>query len=363
MEMNSVFDPLSINLRSVSAYLSNVLSYPVQILSIKKLGTGVLGASYLLETDLPAPRSKLVLKVANPSLGQDFPADRAAVLLYAHTVYNKLQHHVRSFDVGAITRSGALKSLGDAEEFFIIMEFVEGEEYAKDLDRIKNTGCLSSLDVERIRILADYEAEIHRVKCPLTHLYVRRLRELLGRGDCIAGIIDYYPKDERTYSFTDDKELEDVEKKCVEWRWKLKGKAYRLSQIHGDIHPFNIIWQGPRELKLLDRSRGEWGEPADDVACLSINYIFWSLMAYGLLQGPFDTLFNSFLSRYLETTGDEELMTVIQPFYAFRCLVIANPIFYPKIDFENRRSLFNFMNAVLDTDTFNPKDVNSYLKS
>ena len=354
---------MEIEPEKVSPYLSEVFQKPARVETVKKLGTGVLGWAYLVEATIDGRRQSLVLKMAKGSgFGQDYPADRACTLIYANSVYNKLLRHVHSFDVGAITENGSLKTLGDSKEFFIVMQYVQGSEYAADLDRISKKRELLPLDEERTRLLAEYSASIHAVKSNQSELYIRRIRDLLGRGDCIAGIIDSYPQDERTYAFTNDAEFEAIERKCVEWRWKLKRMTHRLSQVHGDLHPFNIIWQGPKTFTLLDRSRGEWGEPADDLTALAINYIFWSLLAYGSLQGPFEKLYRLYNEKYLEITEDVELEEVVQPFYAFRALVIANPLFYPKTTVENRRQLFNFMNAVLDCEKFDPKEVNSYLK-
>lgn len=347
----------------VSKYLSNVFGDSAQVLSIGKLGSGVLGFAYLVDAKVKSRRRRIVLKFANPSgFGQDFPSDRADTLIYANSVYNRLPRHVRAFDVGAVTEGGDLKTLGDTREFFILMEYAQGQEYAKDLDRIMDEGKLLALDVDRAQLLAEYMAKIHKVKHDAPGLYIRRIRDLIGRGDCIAGIIDSYPKDERTYSFTSEEELEEIEKRCVEWRWRIKGRTRRLCQVHGDLHPFNILWQGPLKFKLLDRSRGEWGEAADDVSCLSINYVFWSLMGYNDFRGPFETLYNAVMERYLVLTKDEELWKVIQPFYAFRSLVIANPLFYPNVSYENRRKIFDFMRAVLETDIFEPKEVRAYIK-
>lgn len=349
--------------QAITKYLSKLFCQPISIVVFKKLGVGVLGVAYLVEFEVKGEKKKIVLKtLSQKEFGQDFPADRANTLLYAHTVYNKLANHVKSYDAGVILSDGSLTSLGDAEEFFIIMDLVEGEEYAKDLDRIRETGKLRALDVERAKILAEYEAKIHATKKNDSILYVRRIRDLIGRGDCITGIIDTYPKDERTYGFTSAKEFEAIEKKCIEWRWKIKDKTHRLCQVHGDIHPFNILWQSDTAFTLLDRSRGEWGEAADDVSCLSINYIFWSLMASGRLGGSFERLFEYFIRRYIDMTGDEEMMNIIQPFYAFRSLVIAHPIFYPKVSVENRRRIFNFLNSTLETEKFDYKEVNSYIK-
>jgi aminoglycoside phosphotransferase (APT) family kinase protein len=348
----------------ISRYLSEVLGDDAKVLSLTRLGKGVLGITYLIEAMVRGKKQKVVLKSANPSgFGQDYPSDRADTLLYAYSVYNRLPKHVRAFDVGAVTDHGALKRLGDTGEFFLLMEYMEGHEYAKDLDRIREQQKTQELDLERVRLLADYMAQIHSVRHDDPGLYLRRIRDLIGRGDCITGIVDSYPKDERTYAFTNDDELEQIEKKCIEWRWRIKDKASRLCQVHGDLHPFNILWQGPDKFTLLDRSRGEWGEAADDVSCLSINYVFWSLIGYGRFTEPFKTLFNTLFTRYLERTRDEELVGVIQPFFAFRSLVIANPLFYPAISSENRRRIFDFMRAVLESDVFDYRDVDSYLQS
>jgi aminoglycoside phosphotransferase family enzyme len=32
---------------------------------------------------------------------------------------------------------------------------------------------------------------------------------------------------------------------------------------------------------------------------------------------------------YLKKTGDSEILEVVQPFYAWRALVVASPIWYP----------------------------------
>jgi len=347
----------------VAEYLSKLFNKKVRLTSFRELGTGILGVAYLMGLKVGGEEKRLVLKtLSTKGFGQDFSADRANTLLYANSVYNKLPNHVRSYDVGAIMDDGSLISVGGAEEFFITMDFVEGAPYAENLDRIKETGKLTGLDMEQVRILAEYEAKIHSIKRIDPVLYVRRIRDLIGRGDCITGLIDTYPKNERTYAFTSDEEFEKIEEKCIAWRWRIKDKTHRLCQVHGDIHPFNILWQGPHKFILLDRSRGEWGEAADDVSCLSFNYLFWSLMYCNSFCEPFKSLFEAFVEKYLDLTGDMELFKVIQPFYAFRALVIAHPLFYPNISVENRRRIFDFMNAVLDVEEFDYREVSSYIK-
>ncbi len=139
-----------------------------------------------------------------------------------------------------------------------------------------------------------------------------------------------------------------------------------MSQVHGDFHPWNILFDKRLEsskFTMLDRSRGEWGEPADDVCALSINYLFYSLRKYGEIRGEFKELFDLFLKTYSQNTNYEELSTAMPLFYVFRALVIASPVWYPDLDDNVRRKIFNFAQNLLDEGKFDYLRVNEYFRS
>ncbi|RLG32103.1 hypothetical protein DRN97_08170 [Methanosarcinales archaeon] len=73
-------------------------------------------------------------------------------------------------------------------------------------------------------------------------------------------------------------------------------------------------------------------------------------------------MYDLFFEVYLEKTGDSELLEVIQPFYAFRGLVVASPVWYPNISGDTRKKLFNFILNVLDVEEFDYKNVYRYLE-
>ncbi len=137
----------------------------------------------------------------------------------------------------------------------------------------------------------------------------------------------------------------------------------RLCVEHGDFHPWNVLFMDDTgaDFMVLDRSRGEFGEAADDVAAMSINYIFYALQERSDFDGPFKELFEIFWREYLETSGDGDIMTVIQPFYAWRGLVVASPIWYPNLTDDIRHKLFNFILNVLAADKFSPSGIAEYL--
>jgi len=317
------------------------------------------GFPYVIEFAVDGEVKRVVLETMRPEgFGHEDPSDRAQVLLWQHSAFCKLPRHVRSIDVGAfVPGSRDLASLGRCGEFFILTEFVDGRLYHLDLDRIKETGEASRLDEQRCLALSDYLADIHKVKREAPWLYFRRVRELVGHGECIMGLLDSYPPDA---DFASEDDLVNIERQCVEWRWRLKRRAFRLSQVHGDFHPWNVLFREGADFTVLDRSRGEWGEPADDITAMTINYVFYSLQKYGRLAGIFERLFRLFWDNYLQKTGDAGILEVVQPFYAWRGLVVASPIWYPHLENKVRVGLFNFVKNVLTCEKFDLNRVNSY---
>jgi hypothetical protein len=267
----------------VRQYLSEVCRGYVEVSRIVPLGGAEdsaelkgfgYGVPYLIEFAVNGEARRVVLEtLRHGGFGYDHFADRAAVLLMQHSTFKRLPRHVRSVDVGSFANDcETLKSLGDCCEFFIVTEFIDGVLYHSDLDRIKGAREVSGLDEERCLALSDYLVGIHSVKKKDSPgLYVRRVRDLLGHGEEIFGLTDSYPSG---LAYVDERFFVSFEKTCIEWRWKLKHMTHRLSQVHGDFHPWNIMFRQGIDFTVLDRSRGEWGEPADDVSTITINYLF-----------------------------------------------------------------------------------------
>jgi aminoglycoside phosphotransferase (APT) family kinase protein len=262
-------------------------------------------------------------------------------------------------DVGMFRRDGPAISIGNAEECFILTEYAEGRGYVEDLTRMRNSAGLSDIDIARADALCDYLVEIHSVEGNNPELYTRRIRELVGHSECIMGLIDSYPPGDIVHHDL----LADIEHQSINWRWKLKARTHRLRQVHGDFHPWNILFREDTDFTLLDRSRGEWGEPADDVTSLTMNFLFFSLQRSGRLDGNLETLFKRFWERYLTKSGDVEMLKVTAPFFAFRGLVMAHPVWYPNLAKDVRQKLFNFIRAVMSQEFFSPDEVNDYCEA
>jgi hypothetical protein len=294
---------------------------------------------------------QLVWRVASANpFGHDRRADRAAVMVQAFDDFAGMPQHVRAVDLGAVSGDGALVSLRDAGEHYLITTYAPGTIYAHDLRRIAAERTATPRDIERLDALARYLAALHEPIAPAEGRYRRAIRDLIGHGEGIFGIIDGYPPD---VAGAPPARLARIEERCAAWRWRLRGRDARLTRTHGDFHPFNIVFDGDA-LTLLDASRGGCGDPADDLTALAINFVLFALDAPGAWPRGLGVLWHRLWQHYLAVREDDELLAVAPPFLAWRALVVANPVFYPKMAPAARDRLLGFAEAVLDAGALDP---------
>ena len=352
---------MQINKKHLSEYLEQLYNEKVNIHKFENLGKGCHGSAFLIEFEHDSKKERLVLKTLEGSigLGHDHFSDRAQVLMWANDTFNRLPKHVKAIDVAGISGNKII-SIGEAKEFFLLMEEAKGVDYSHDLKSMKNKSSLDDRDVTKIKQLTGYLAGIHSVKYKEPDsriLYWRKLRDTIGHGECLMGVLDNYPEN---VDFTTYSEMAEIEKKCIDWRAKLKPMYRRTCLIHGDFHQGNV-WFSNNDFIVLDRSRGEYGDAADDVTAFTINYIFSSILNHGKLEGAYEEALRLFYENYLGLTGDYELNRVSALFYAFRGVVVANPQFYPNITKTQRRKVFNLVHGILDASEFKIDEINDYL--
>lgn len=360
---------------ALARYLGEVFRAPVDVLDVRPLGVhdegDVKGFGYgvplAVNCRIDGARRELVVARSRPvaGFGHDYPADRAWQALFSHAAYNSFPRHARSLDVGCALGSGELRSLGDTVELFQLVEKVDGQLYRLDLERLLDEAP-TDLDTVRVIALARFLAHAHALKRDDPAIYHRRLRELVGHGECLMGILDSYPDG---YAPLPLALRETIERAAIGWRWRLRGRTHRLACTHGDFHPWNILFREGADFTVLDRSRGEWGEPADDVAALAINYLFFGLRRAaregraGIVVEPFRTLFRTFLDTYAAVSEDAELAEVLPPFFAFRAFVLAHPRWYPSLDDVTRATLIAFGRAMLEDGAFSLAAVPGFIRA
>lgn len=342
----------------IEKYLKGLFGERAVLKDFSPLGAGVHGTGFSVVIEINGETKRLVLKdLSGEGLGHDFPSDRASVFIWAKDNYGSLPKHIKAVDVAMLKADDSIHSIGGGKDYYLLMEEAQGVNYFNDLEAMRRKETLDDNDRTKIYLMTEYLAEIHSVKKDSKIFYWRKLRDTIGHGECLMGVFDTYPDGTLSYE-----EMAEIEKLCIDWRVRLKPRSYRLCQIHGDFHPGNIWFkeQSP-DFILLDRSRGPWGDAADDVTALTINYIFFSINHHGKLHGAYLEAMKLFYEEYLRRTQDFELYEVVAPFFAFRGVVVANPIFYPEVTIENRKRIFNFVRGVLRDKSFNVERINEYI--
>lgn len=284
-------------------------------------------------------------------LGHDRRADRAANLLLAFDTFGAVPDHVAALDVGFETPRG-LASLRDAGEPWLLTAFAEGALYAEDLRRVAAERVASAGDRERCDALARWLAALHAEPVGDPVAWRRAIRDLLGAGEGIFGVVDAYGPD---VAAAPPGRLARLESRCLEWRWRLRGHPERLRRTHGDFHPFNIVFSRGARFTLLDASRGGLGDPADDVTALAVNYLFFALQAPAASRRGFVPLWRRFWDVYLDAAGGGAVLESAPPYLAWRALVLGCPRFYPDLPPAARDALLAVAERALAARTFDPR--------
>lgn len=316
----------------------------------KAAGYGMPVHIQLTATD--GRRTELVWRVASSNeFGHDRRSDRAAAAVQAFDDFRQMPSHVEALDLGVIQRDGSLCSIRDASEHYLITTFARGSIYADDLRRIAATCEVTDLDLARVDALAAYLAKVHvAVPEPGTR-YRRAIRDLIGTGEGVFGMVDGYPPDVPAASAL---RLRGIEERCAEWRWRLRDQDARLTRTHGDFHPFNIVFGDGTALTLLDASRGACGDPADDLTALAINFILFAVGSPAAWTGALGMLWHRVWSTYLAKRSDPGLLAAAPPFFAWRALVVSNPRFYPALDAAGRDRILRYAEDALDARALDP---------
>lgn len=353
----------------VKKYLEGKEGRKIEILEYRHLGSGWHGTGYLIKFKSKNIKGKnevreFVLRTLMPAdFSHDYVSDRAKVFLLQHEMSKHIPGHVESFDVSGFTQKGELISIGGAKEFFQVVEVAHGKAYTDDFQRIKESGRINDADRKKAKALSDYLVELHREKLKGSKEEIRSIRrrhsrDALGHGEMMLGVIDTYPDD---FGFISKDGLVDLICNAAKFREKIKDVHFAPCRMHGDFHPANIMFDGGK-LKLLDASREVFGDPADDVTTMAINYIWFAVMQAGRFEGPFAELFRIFWDNYFKKTGNDHILRTAGIFFAFRGVVVAHPVFYGAQSDEVRRKMIKFVNGVLSEESFDPGRINEYLE-
>lgn len=339
---------------TIAAHLSAVLKQPVMLESSQSLtaaGNSETPLSIVNKLSLRlgnGTRKQIVLRQLNPGeYGLEQPEDRARHILYLARTAAQVPGYAELLDFGVFDATGRLHSLSGCGEFYVLEEFVEGRRYGEEFDTLRSACAASDRDRDVARSLADYLAALHRIDGHEDRtLYRRALRDLVGGGEGVMGLIDGYPP-----AFADRHSdlLQQLELACVAGVQRLRGTTRKVRATHGDFHPWNILLDTDGDIRTIDKSRADPNDPAVDVGSMLMNYLmlaFWQCW-HGGAQRSLTTpagivLARDFLTRYRNASDDEGIARALPVYTAMRSAAVASPVFYPDMPEKLRTNVFSF---------------------
>jgi hypothetical protein len=243
------------------------------------------------------------------------------------------------------------------------VEVAHGQGYSADFQRIKESGKITSLDLKKAKLLGAYLAKLHKKtfngsKEASLSIRRRHSRDAIGHGEMMMGVIDTYPEG---FKFISKAALTELICDAVRFREAVKDVSYTPCRIHGDFHPGNIIFNG-NKIMLLDSSRELWGDPADDVVSLALNYIWFAVMQSGTFSGPFAQLFKVFWKSYFAGTMHKHILRTFGVHMAFRSVVVAHPFFYGAQTDDTRKKMMKLARNTLSAGKFEPSRIKDNLR-
>ena len=180
-----------INKQNVEKYIRRLFGSTAGKIEISKLGEGVQGAGFLIDIETDKGSRAYVIKGLFPEgLEHDYPADRAGVFLLDLEEFKNLPDHVKAIDVLSEMEDGSIKSIGGGKEYYLLMERAEGTDYFIDLKAMAEKESLSTEDIDKIETMTSYLAKIHQTKKDSRQLYLRKVRDTIGHGECLMGVFD-----------------------------------------------------------------------------------------------------------------------------------------------------------------------------
>lgn len=356
------FNHFSISKKRVEDHLTEKLGKDVLISNCSTLGIGWVAEGYKLEISVDNEQKDVVLRtLGSVDFSHDYVSDRLAYFVMQHHTSSKLPKHARSLDVIGVPGDGSNGNLLNSRDFVQIIEYVDGREYGEDLSEILSGREINGADIKKACDISDYLALVHSLKFDgdfehATSLYKRHTRDMVG-SVFLLDVLDTYPS---KVEFASASEIENLVSSLYSFRNYLPVDTNRLKKLHGDFHPGNIIFDNLGDFTVLDSARHIWGEAADDVASMGINYIWNAIKQTGRYEGKFKVVFENFWKNYLEKSNDHDIQNIMPLFFGIRSFVLNHPNFFDVGD-DVRLKMFRLSKNMLKAGEFNPADINRFL--
>ncbi len=339
----------------LSKVLTSRIGKEVIVTDIQLVGSGYHSEGYKIITK--DGNCYFVKKIKSEDLGFEFPERKVNSLLVSHGM---LKRHMNSHpnSIGIAIKNQSLKFLpeiNDKTEVYHFQEYGgEGKNYLEILNSKQNKNELDSIDKEEIEQLVDFVAKIHSVKHPsqdkrkLTAVYNDWLRSVIGHPEYLLQLLHAIGEDSPALKPKDQGKYLAL---MLENMHYFKNKPERVVALHGDFWGANAFFRQDGTLFMIDYSRMPWGDAGFDIG-------FWIsvyLMGYHKDKERskyFRKLGEYFLDKYIEKTGDKEVLNTMVYSLGLVAAMYASPTWVPGIDSDVRIKYFNHVCEMLKRKEF-----------
>jgi hypothetical protein len=227
--------------------------------------------------------------------------------------------------------------------------------YEQDLWELRGVERARRIDRARAHNLAVALYMIHRERGQ-ARSYCRGLARALSGEEGIPRLAEWLGD---RHPVLLPERLERIEIALVHWRWLLREKKHRSRRIHGSLRPDNVFFRG-EECTLLETAPVR-GEPAHDLAALTLRYVISALAHRGRFSGPEREIWDELWTSYLSESGDVEILEVIPPFYAREVLEQVALNAPEPLSEQMQRVLVEFAEVMLAGRPFRPDHLDGIL--
>ena len=343
----------------IQSYLRKVLGSDAELVSVHALGeeehdTGISKLQRLEVRSGSQTRQLILRKPASTVYSTEQLSDRAHAVLQAYELYKHIPRHPESIDVAVIRADGTLDSIRGDSEFILLQEYAPGDLYFPTLLQSLESDEPDELADQRAVALAEYLIELHSEKRRDDQIYRRSLRDLVGSGVGVMGVMGGYSNEVRD-EFHD--QLSDILRDFISLSWNIgSSSCERLCRVHGDFHPLNILFGEGTDLTAIDATGTGWGDAAFDVGILFMNYYALYNQAGRLSSPSGERLAERFMNTYTAGCQDREGLYRVLPLALARgALIMATTDFFPHRPMDERERLIRLAGDILSAGIFTPE--------
>lgn len=241
---------------------------------------------------------------------------------------------------------GITDTLGESHHIVEVQKYRKGTPYIEYLDKLSNQKELTTKDKAYMNRIVDKLYLVHSSPLEVTDsqrkkLYTRGLQEVLTHPELTISLLN--ENHHASNIFEGERKYEYIVEmlKVID---HLKVHNHRLSIIHGDFWPYNILIDDEDDAFFIDYSRITYGDPGHDVGNL---YMYLQWLAIYKKNTIYADLAEYFLIRYSATGNDELVKQTSVGYIGFTGAACLVEDFYPDATHEMRKTFHTHLLKVL----------------